>query len=385
MIEKIDFEKCTGCGVCAEVCPLDTLRIDPFQKEVPPCQAACPAMVDIRGYSYFLRNRMPWEAPAVLSEFLPYPAITGRLCHHPCEGSCARREVDEAVNIHSLERYVGDRMLKKGADRQSRIHAGKVAVAGAGPAGLAAAFFLISMGYGVTVFEKEETVGGSLRGEVGKNRQPLDILEKQIQYIGDMGVEYKTRIMVGQEFTISDFKDDLYKALLLTTGPGSKAPQGLAAGEEGMVTIDPVTHETKVRGVFACGGMVKDRMPIVKVIAMVKEAVISMDHFMRRQAGPSDKIKERRLVEKLPGQGIGVMKRQEIDEDPSASFSGDQAHREAGRCMTCGGKASIAHPEDCMTCFECDLRCPSGAITVHPFKEVIPCPIEYPAGGDDHV
>ena len=160
MIENIDHDKCTGCGICAEVCPLDVLRVDPFREEVPPCQQSCPAGVDVRAYNNFLKNRMPWEAARVLRTYLPYPAITGRLCYHPCESNCARREVDEAVNIHGLERYVADYCLREGADCEPMIHARKAAVIGAGPAGLAAAYFLCRMGYGVTVFESGLEIGG---------------------------------------------------------------------------------------------------------------------------------------------------------------------------------------------------------------------------------
>ena len=195
MIEKIDNNKCTGCGICAAVCPLDTIRVDPFQKKVPPCQFSCPAMVDIRGYIHFLKNRMPWEASHILGKYLPYPAITGRLCHHPCELKCARTAVDEAVDINGLERYVGDNMLVKGPDLEPRIHAGKVAVVGSGAAGLAAAYFLVRLGYGVTVFEGRDEIGGMLKDEVRKNRLPKDILEAQVKYMGDMGVEFKTKVI----------------------------------------------------------------------------------------------------------------------------------------------------------------------------------------------
>ncbi len=122
-IELVDPELCNGCGLCVITCPLDVIRLDTEvadREEHPDCRRACPAGVDVRSYMYLLKNGQVDEALEVLREYLPLPAVTGRVCPHPCESECARREVDEAVNINALERFVADRWLSEKA-RPARI------------------------------------------------------------------------------------------------------------------------------------------------------------------------------------------------------------------------------------------------------------------------
>ena len=149
-IELVDQELCNGCGVCVVTCPLDVIRLDTMvvdREEYPSCRRACPAGVDMRSYLYLLKNGQVEEALEVLRESLPLPAVTGRVCPHPCESECARGEVDEAVNINALERFVADYWLKEQAEPALKIYAAKVAVVGSGPAGLACAYFLSRIGY----------------------------------------------------------------------------------------------------------------------------------------------------------------------------------------------------------------------------------------------
>lgn len=218
MITKIDNTKCTGCGVCVEICPLDTLRLDTFQEEVAPCQGACPAGVDIRGYIYLLKQGRFDEAIKLIREALPFPAVTGCVCLHPCESECARKEVDDAVNINCLERFVADYWLKEKPEALPRLHVAKVAIVGSGPAGLAAAYFLTKMGYAVTVFESLSELGGMLRVGIPEYRLPRDVLDAQINYIRDMGVELKTNTTIGKDLTIDDLKDRGYKAMFFAIG-----------------------------------------------------------------------------------------------------------------------------------------------------------------------
>ena len=95
MIAEIDATKCTGCRICVDFCPMDVLRLDTFEEEVPPCQVSCPARVDMRGYIYLLNQGDFEGAIKLMREALPLPAITGHVCFHPCEPECARHEVDE--------------------------------------------------------------------------------------------------------------------------------------------------------------------------------------------------------------------------------------------------------------------------------------------------
>jgi len=220
-IEKIDLELCTGCGVCVNNCPMDVLRLDALvadSQEYPPCQIACPAGVNIRLYFSLLKQDRIEEAIGVLRESLPIPAITGRVCPHYCETMCARGDVDEAVNINSLERFVADYWLHEEAQPVRKLYAAKVAIVGSGPAGLSAAYDLVKMGYPVTVFEAMPMLGGMLRAGIPEYRLPEDILDTQLNYIKDLGVDFQTNTAIGKEKTLEDLKSEGYQAVFFAVG-----------------------------------------------------------------------------------------------------------------------------------------------------------------------
>lgn len=221
MIERIDAALCTGCGICVDSCTMDCIRLDTSVAEggeFPPCRLACPAGVDMRSYIHLLKEGMIEEAINVLREALPLPAVTGHICPHPCEPECARRDVDEVVNINSLERFVADYWLKEKAQPVRKIYAAKVAIVGSGPAGLAAAYELAKMGYPVAVFEALPVLGGMLRIGVPEYRLPRDVLDAQINYIKDMGVEFKTNTAIGKDVTLDDLKNEGYQAVFFAIG-----------------------------------------------------------------------------------------------------------------------------------------------------------------------
>jgi NADPH-dependent glutamate synthase beta subunit-like oxidoreductase len=171
----------------------------------------------MRRYLYLLKIGKFDEANNVLREFLPLPAVTGRVCPHLCETECARKEVDEAVNINSVERFVADYWLKEKARPVPRKYKRKTAIIGSGPAGLACAYFLTRMGYPVTVFEAQPVLGGMLRIGIPEYRLPKKILDEQINYIRDMGVEFKTGVTIGKDITFEKLKKD-YQAIFFATG-----------------------------------------------------------------------------------------------------------------------------------------------------------------------
>jgi NADPH-dependent glutamate synthase beta subunit-like oxidoreductase/Pyruvate/2-oxoacid:ferredoxin oxidoreductase delta subunit len=380
MITSIDDVKCTGCGICVERCPLDTLRLDVFVREIPPCQIACPANVNIRGYLYLLKKRELGKAIELIRESLPFPAITGRVCFHPCELRCARKEVDEPVNIHSLERFVADYWLNEKARLWPRLHAGRIAIVGSGAAGLAAAYFLTRMGYRVTVFESGQELGGMLRTSIPEKQLPRDILDAQIDYIKEMGVEFETNTTIGRELTLNELRDRGYKAIFLAIGAQSNdlslLQKGMPMDELTPFKVDPFTLQTDIPDVFAGGSLVMGRSPLAKVIASAKRAAISIDRYLKNEDLKSEREKQMRRVKKLPKEGI----EKQIREEAETGLSEEAALNEAQRCMTCGSQAAIAYPDDCMTCFECEVECPSDAIDVHPFKEQLPPTIKYAEG-----
>lgn len=336
-----------------------------------PCQAACPAGVDIRGYLLLLKEGRPAEAASLLREFLPFPAITGRICFHPCESVCARKAIDESVNINRLERLVGDLGLSVKAVQQPVLHAARIGVIGSGPAGLSAAYFLRKMGYRVTVFEALPKLGGSLRTKVPESRLPRSIIDKEVKYIRGMGVEFRTGTALGKALTshaLDRPEEAGFKILYLATGT---LPVGLPRAKREIVTaVDGDTFQTSIPHVFAGGTLVLGKVPIVKVIAAARRAAISIVRFLGHGEAPTE---GRPVVKSLPGKGMEKKPR----EKSKGVWSLDVAGREASRCLHCGARAYIAYPDDCMTCFECELECPSQAINVHPFKEEFPPTIDY--------
>ncbi len=217
---QVDQELCNGCGVCVDSCPLDIIRLDtlvPEKNELTACRSACPAGVNMRSYLYFLKQGMIKEAIDVLTETMPFPAITGRVCPHFCESECARRDVDEAVNINCIERFIGDLQLKEKREAPPRTHHEKTAIIGSGPAGLACAYFLARLGYAVTVFEAMPQFGGMLRTGIPEYRLPRDVLDAQISIIRYMGVEFIHSIRVGTDITFEKLMDG-YETLFIATG-----------------------------------------------------------------------------------------------------------------------------------------------------------------------
>lgn len=156
--------------------------------------------IDIEGYMNLLREGRLHEALELLLRENPMPATTGRVCHHPCEAACNRREFDEAVAIHSVERMLGDLALERDPpERSERIHDATVAIVGSGPAGLACAYHLARLGYAVTVFEAAAEPGGMLRLGIPEYRLPRAVLDGEIERIRASGVTIHCCVRVGTE------------------------------------------------------------------------------------------------------------------------------------------------------------------------------------------
>ena len=240
----IDLDKCTSCGECAKVCPivldnefdenLSTRRaiFKKYPQATPtgysitkrgtaPCKATCPAHVSVQGYVALIKEGKYREALELFKDSHPFPAICGRICHHPCEEICTRSDVDDPVAIQYLHRFLGDLDLSSEEPyipALEQVREERVAVIGAGPAGLAAAYFLTRHGYQVTVFEKLPVKGGMMAVGIPSYRLPRDILTAEIKIIEDMGVEIKTGVTFGEDITLDSLKDDGFHAIFLATG-----------------------------------------------------------------------------------------------------------------------------------------------------------------------
>ncbi len=188
-----------------------------YEDRVAPCNAGCPVGIDIEGYMYLIGQGRITEAANLLVRENPMPAVTGRVCHHPCEHSCNRASLDEPVAIHSVERRLGDMLLASPAPAASeRTRNETVAVVGSGPAGLGAAYFLARLGYGVTVFEAAAEAGGMLRLGIPEYRLPRAILDRQIERIAGAGIEIRTSARIGADVPWTDL--DAFDAVFVAPG-----------------------------------------------------------------------------------------------------------------------------------------------------------------------
>ncbi|MGA8183735.1 MAG: NAD(P)-binding protein [Terriglobia bacterium] len=211
-----------------------------FIAKTPPCVEGCPCGTDIRGWINTISQaqeygrtpeqayEMAWQT---ITDRNPFPAVCGRVCPHPCEDACNRIEKDGAVAINALERFVGDFGIEKGlklAALTEEKREEKIAVVGAGPAGLSCAYQLARRGYPVTVFEAFSKPGGMLRYGIPQYRLPRNVLDAEIQKILDLGVELKCNQVVGDGLSLGTIKDE-YKAVFVGIG----AHKGLKLGLPG--------------------------------------------------------------------------------------------------------------------------------------------------------
>ncbi len=236
--------KCTSCGECAQVCPVDLkdgynegLSIKKavfkqYAQAIPgafainkrgtaPCRSSCPAHVSVQGFIALIQQGKYREALALFKQDHPFPGVCGRVCHHPCEGVCTRNQVDDTLSIQYLHRFLADRDLEseqpylpeKKAERPE-----KVAIIGAGPAGLTCAYYLAIEGYKVTVFEKLPVLGGMLTVGIPAYRLPRNIIDKEIEVIRALGVEFKTGVEIGQDITIAQLRDQGFNSFFMGIG-----------------------------------------------------------------------------------------------------------------------------------------------------------------------
>lgn len=249
----IDERLCTGCGRCAEVCPIETSN--PFdlglsarkaayrhsaqsvpnafaiqKRGVAPCRAACPTDQRAQGYIALVRQGRYADAYWAIRREHPFPSVCGRVCNHRCEDACSRGKYDEPVSIMGLKRFVADWAYAHRADLPNlrdksivgtpfRHHPAplgkKVAVIGAGPAGLTAALDLVRLGYAVTVFDRLPVAGGMMRVGIPPHRLPTELLDWEVEQILDEGVELRLNTRIDD---VPGLLDNGFQAVLIATG-----------------------------------------------------------------------------------------------------------------------------------------------------------------------
>jgi heterodisulfide reductase subunit A len=184
----------------------------------PPCQVACPAGVNGQDFLYLIAQGKHKDALELVRMAIPFAGVLGRICTHPCETECERANVEDPLSIRSLHRFVADQELASGRPAATPMEKTKeepVAIIGSGPAGLGCAYELVKNGYPVTVFEAAAECGGMMRYGIPEYRLPKNILDEEINYIKELGVEIKTNSPVEK---VEDLFSQGFKAVFIGTG-----------------------------------------------------------------------------------------------------------------------------------------------------------------------
>ena len=282
-VAKVDESKCVACGQCVENCPANALKLgqklctktplapeadytklrnsfnskhafnydyrenrkDVVETGTAPCKTACPAHIAVQGYLRLAAEGRYRDALALIKKENPFPAVCGRICNHRCETECTRGSVDEAVAIDEVKRFIADQDMNSAhryvppmLNQIGRPYPQKIAVIGAGPAGMSCAYYLAQKGYPVTVFEKESRPGGMMMNGIPGFRLEKDVVESEIDVLREMGVEFRCGVEVGKDVTIPQLREQGYKGFYVAIGcqggrtvgvPGEDA-RGVQAG-----------------------------------------------------------------------------------------------------------------------------------------------------------
>ena len=274
---KVNPENCVACGQCVENCPVNAIQLGqklcaktslPEKKErtardhmwsikyynldyrenrqnvceegTSPCKTACPAHIAVQGYIKLASQGKYMEALELIKKENPFPAVCGRICPHGCESECTRSEIDEPIAIDEIKKFIADQELdsdKRFIPERRHEYGKKIGIVGAGPAGLSCAYYLAIDGYKVTVFEKEDKLGGMLTLGIPSFRLEKDIVEAEIDILKEMGVEFKTGVEVGKDITLDDLRKDGYEGFYLAIGAQGGRKLGIEGEDaDGVIT-----------------------------------------------------------------------------------------------------------------------------------------------------
>jgi len=258
----VDRDKCRGDETCGIIDETKMGEGYLYGEAQAPCQVACPAHLYIPAYIALIAKGKNKEALELIRRNMPLPSVCGRVCLHPCETACRRKDVEEPIAIMALKGFVTDNVPYEAPERIEPTLGKNVAIIGSGPAGLAAAYDLIRMGYGVTVFEALSAIGGMLAVGVPEHRLPRDVLKKDIDYIQALGVEIKTDSPVDLGRGLDKLMDQGFGAVLLALGahrgqkpsiPGTNL-EGTLVGTSFMKDVNLGTGASVGKKVLVVGG-----------------------------------------------------------------------------------------------------------------------------------
>ena len=320
-----------------------------------PCRLACPAGANIPLMIRHIAAGRLGEALITARDPLVLPGVLGRICPSPCQRACRRADADAALSIRLLHGSLAEADLAAGAPQPRRKEpTGKsVAIVGAGPAGLAAAYHLLAAGHACTVFDDHDRPGGMLRYGLDEAQLPRELLDAEIAIIEKLGAEFRCGVRVGADASLGELRRD-YEAVFLAPGRLDAAQAerlGVEAAEKG-ISVDPATFQTPAAGVFAGGDAVGPRRMAVRAVAHGKAAAAGIGQLLagstvtrpaKRFNSRMGRLAEGEVSEFLPGAA---------DYGPvspaggQAALTDEQARREALRCLHC----------DCRKGEDCRLR-----------------------------
>ena len=311
-VARVESDNCVACGRCVEYCPAgavklgqklctkqgeveypktelpdtvkwgeekwtpdyrDKNRINCYDTGTAPCKTACPAHIAVQGYLKMAAQGRYKEALALIKKENPFPAVCGRVCNRRCEDACTRGTVDQAVSIDAVKKFIAQKDL----DSETRYippvvqpsnrgpFEEKIAIIGAGPAGLSCAYYLAEKGYSPTVFEKNSRPGGMLVYGIPSYKLEKDVVDAEIDVIRQMGVEIKCGIEVGKDITLDELRAQGYKAFYIAIGcqggrsagiPGEDTPGVMSAVEFLRKAAEDSSYSLKGKTVVIGGGNV---------------------------------------------------------------------------------------------------------------------------------
>ena len=351
---KIDKEKCVACGQCVENCQTNAIKLgqkncinnptvsDAYNSDVSipwdsktynidyrtnrsdvmdsgtaPCKAVCPAHIPVQGYIKLASMGRYTEALELIKKENPFPAVCGRICNKACEQACTRGIVDASVAIDDIKKFIADKDLDASTrfvptmlNQIGRPYTEKIAVIGAGPAGLSCAYYLAVKGYPVTVFEKEDKLGGMLTLGIPGFRLDKAVVNAEIDILRELGVEFKTGVEVGKDVSLPQLRAEGYKAFYLGIGASRGTKLGVP-GEE-------------LAGVFTGIDFLRD-VNLEKPVSIGKRVAVV--------GGGNVAIDVARTALRLGAEDVTIVYRRSRDEMPAAADEIAEAEEEGVRIM----------------------------------------------------